>query len=96
MIHRGLPMASILVLGVIISAVAVSYTKFANRKLFVELHELRMQRDDLDVEWGRLRLEQSAWATHGRVESVARERLDMRIPQSEDVVLLAPAAGREP
>ena len=96
MIRRSLPMLLILALGVIGSAMAVSYTKFVNRKLFVELHDLRMQRDALDVEWGRLRLEQSAWATHTRVEDVARERLDMRIPGAAEVILLGPAAGSGP
>ena len=30
------------------------------------------ERDALDIEWGQLKLEQSAWATHGRVEQTAR------------------------
>ncbi len=71
------------------SAVAVVYAKYASRKAFVELQQLRGQRDQADVEWGRLQLEQSTWATHGRVERIAREKLEMHIPETNEIVMIS-------
>ncbi|HEX4376822.1 MAG TPA: cell division protein FtsL [Steroidobacteraceae bacterium] len=66
------------------------YAKYRARELFVELERLNSARDDLDAEWGRLQLEQSAWSNYGYVERVASERLHMTIPESRDIQILAP------
>jgi cell division protein FtsL len=47
-------------------------------------------RDDLDIEWGQLQLEQSTWATHGRVERLAHDELHMVIPQASDLRIVQP------
>ena len=52
-----------------------STAKHEARNRFNELQQLTRERDELDIEWGQLQLEQSTWATHGRVESVARDDL---------------------
>ncbi len=70
------------------SAMGVIYSKHESRQLFYTLEELNRSRDALNAEWGMLQLEQGAWATHGRVERVARERLDMKTPDAGDVVIL--------
>lgn len=82
----------LLVLGlcVLLSALGVVYSKHRSRELFKELQVLVAQRDDLNIEWGRLMLEQSTWATPSRVEKVARERLGMKVPSSEQVVIVTP------
>ena len=72
------------------SALGVVYTQHESRKLFVELQGLQNARDELNVDWGRLQLEQSTWATHGRIEAIAREKLDMTIPPPAAVVLVKP------
>lgn len=72
------------------SALAVVYAQHESRKLFVELQGLQGARDELNVEWGRLQLEQSTWATHGRIEAIAREKLNMMIPPPAAVVLVKP------
>ena len=77
-------------LAVLVSALAVVYVEHRARTAFVELQDLREVRDELDVEWGRLQLEQSTWATHGRIEQVARERLNMYIPSPDEVVIVRP------
>lgn len=81
--------ALVLVVVVVGSAVGVIYSKHKSRRLFIELQDLQQQRDQLNTEWGRLQLEQGAWATHGRIERIARERLEMRMPSQSDVVILA-------
>ena len=44
----------------------------------------------MDVEWGQLQLEQSTWATQGRVEGLAREPLGMISPAPDAVVIVRP------
>jgi len=77
-------------LAVLVSAMSVIYAKHENRKYFVELQSLQNQRDEMEIDWGRLQLEQGAWATHGRIEQLARKRLDMIIPPSQSVVIVRP------
>ena len=77
----------VMVLG---SSLGVVYAKHQARSKFNELQKLTQQRDDLDIEWGQLQLEQSTWATHGRVERVAREELRMVIPQASDLRIVQP------
>ena len=79
-----------LVLIIVASAIGVIYSKHLNRMLYVELRELEVKRDNLNVDWGRLQLEQSTWATHGRVESAARKRLNMRNVNYAEVVIIKP------
>lgn len=81
---------ALLGLAVVISASGVVYAKYASRKNFAELESIRAKRDAADVQWGRLQLEQSTWATHGRVEKIAREKLNMRIPLVEEVKVIRP------
>jgi cell division protein FtsL len=73
---------------VMASAVAVIYSKHQSRKLFVELQQLYKQIDVLNIEWGRLQLEQSAWSAHGRIERIARKRLNMKLPSADEVVYI--------
>ena len=66
--------------AVLASALGVVYGKQEARNRFSELQKLTTVRDDLDIEWGQLQLEQSTWATHGRVEQVAHDDLRMVTP----------------
>lgn len=84
----GRILAVILVAAVMTSAVGVIYAKHRNRMLYVDLTHLQQQQDELNVDWGRLQLEQSTWATHGRIESVARKKLGMRNVDYGEVVIL--------
>ena len=81
---------AVLVLAVAASGVAVVYSKYVSRKLFVELQGLRAEHDVIDTEWSRLQLELGAWASHVRIEQVARERLGMRMPRADEIVVVRP------
>lgn len=83
----GLP---VLWLAVLASAIAVVRARHEARTLFVQLEQLSAERDRLNIEWGQLQLEQSAWSNHGFVERVASERLDMTLPQPADIRIVAP------
>lgn len=78
----------LLVVAVMASAIASVYAKHASRKLFTELQALSAERDRMEVEWGKLQIEQSTWSTYGRVEQMAREQMNMLPPPPSDVMLL--------
>jgi cell division protein FtsL len=80
--------SAILLVMVMSSAFAVVYSKHKSRKLFVELQQVRKQIDELNIDWGRLQLEQSAWSAHGRIESIARKKLGMRLPEANEVIYI--------
>ena len=80
----------VLLVLVIVSAVGVVYTKHQGRTLFVELQSLGEARDSMDIEWGRLQLEQSTRTTQGRVERDARERLGMVSLTPDKMVIIRP------
>lgn len=75
--------------AVVASSVSVINAKHQSRQLFVEFEELNRERDRLQIDWGRLQLEQSTWATHPRIESLALERLNLGSPVAGDVIVVA-------
>jgi len=79
-----------MVMAVIASAMAVVYSKHSSRVEFVALQKLEYKRDALNEEWGRLLLEQSTWASPGRVEQQARLRLKMIVPIADMTVVIKP------
>lgn len=81
-------LAIVLALLVFVSAVTVIEVKHESRKRFVELQSLEKERDRMNVEWGRLQLEQGAWATHSRVENIAHKQLQMKIPETDSIVII--------
>jgi cell division protein FtsL len=80
----------VLAAALLASAVATVYVQHHRRMQFVELRKLERERDRLQVEWGQLKLEQSTWATHERIERLALEKLDMHMPPAADIVLVSP------
>ena len=72
----------------VLSAMALIYTKHESRKLFVELEQLTHERDELNIEWGRLQIEQSTWAQHARIEQVATEDLALVRPAATEVFVI--------
>ena len=74
--------------ALIVSALALVDVR--NRYLLLFDHEehLVRQKDALHVEWGRLLLEQGTLAAHGRIDRIARHRLDMTMPDPRRIVLI--------
>ena len=77
----------ILIAAVLSSAVAVVWTRHESRMLFIELTRLQDQRDDLNIEYGRLELEQATWAEPARIDAEAR-KLGMLDPRPQDIQLV--------
>lgn len=83
----ALPLLWVAVLG---SAAAAVYCKHRARELFVQLEHLDARRDNLEIEWGQLQLEQSAWSTHAFVERVASAKLHMAMPPPKEIEIVTP------
>ena len=77
-------------LAVLASAAGAIFVKHRARELFVELETVNRERDRLQIEWGQLQLEQSAWSTHAFVENVAASNLGMRTPPPKQIEIVAP------
>jgi cell division protein FtsL len=72
------------------SAAGAIYCKHRARQMFVELEALNARRDNLEIEWGQLQLEQSAWSTHAFVERVASAKLHMAMPPPKEIEIVVP------
>jgi cell division protein FtsL len=88
--NRRVALNAVLAIALFTSAVATVYVQHHRRMQFVELRTLERERDRLQVEWGQLKLEQSTWATHERIERLALEKLDLHMPPAADIVLVEP------
>ena len=83
----ALPLLWLVALG---SAAGAIYCKHRARQMFVELEALNARRDNLEIEWGQLQLEQSAWSSHAFVERVASAKLHMAMPPPKDIEITSP------
>ena len=79
----------VLISGALIAgAVGVVWARHLHRQAYIALSSLERDRDELNIEFGRLQLEQATWAESNRVDQVARMRLGMVFPRTEDIVVL--------
>ena len=75
-------------LGSMASAVGVVYAEHLERKYVFAVEKAVQHHDELDIERERLQLEEAALASHGRVDSIARSRLQMVAPGAGNVTLV--------
>jgi cell division protein FtsL len=78
----------ILLLFVVLSAFSVIYYSHVNRQTTSELEVLLSQKDELNIEWRNLLLEQSSLAEHSAIESKAKNLLDMKRPNGNSEVIV--------
>ena len=81
---------ALLAAAVFLSALALVDARHQNRVLFEETQQLREQRDQLNIEWGRLLLEQSTWSTHAYIEQSATQKLGMHAPVNPEILVVQP------
>ena len=74
----------------VIAAIGVVHARHEHRQLFVELTRLVDERDELNIDFGRLQIEQATWAEANRIDQVARTRLGMKFPEAGDIVVVQP------
>jgi cell division protein FtsL len=79
-----------LIVANIATALAVVQSRHRHRQLFIEATRLEKVRDELNIEFGRLQLEQATWAEANRIDQVARDRLGMKFPEGHEIVVIRP------
>ncbi len=73
---------------VLVSAFAVIYFTHLNRQTTSELDQLYTGRDELDIEWRNLLLEQNSLAEHSEIESQAEKLLLMKRPEPNAEIII--------
>lgn len=73
---------------VVISAFSVIYYTHVNRQTTSELELLLTERDELDIEWRNLLLEQNSLAEHSAIESKAKKLLNMKRPDANSEIII--------
>jgi cell division protein FtsL len=76
---------------VVASGIWIVDVEHRSRQLFIEAEGLNRELEELQIEWGRLQLEQSTQATHSRIEAIARQRLRLTEPSDNQLVVVEPA-----
>lgn len=81
---------SLLIVAVLGSGVAVVYARQEHRQAYVQLNRLLRERDEINIEFSRMQLEQATWAETNRIEQVATQRIGMVFPQAAELVVIKP------
>jgi cell division protein FtsL len=72
----------------ILSALGVVYSSYKSRQLFSDVQQQHAQKLQLEEQWGRLLLEQSTWASHARIERLAKAKLSMVVPDPATIIVV--------
>jgi cell division protein FtsL len=75
-------------------ALSVVTSQHKARRQFTEWQEEQDKAKQIEVEWGQLQLEQSTWATRSRVERIATQSMQMRLPDRVQTRVVDTAAAR--
>jgi cell division protein FtsL len=90
MLELGAALA--LAASAVASGVWIVAAKHESRQLFAELQELEREQDRLQIDWGRLQIEQSMRAANAEIESRAREELRLAEPSDTQVKIIVEPA----
>lgn len=77
-----------LIVANVVTALAIVQARHEHRQLFVQATRLEKARDELNIDFGRLQLEQATWAEANRIDQVARDRLGMKFPEAGETVVI--------
>jgi cell division protein FtsL len=75
-------------LALIASSLAVVIITYESRVDFNHLEDLRREQNKLQVILGQYLLEESTWASFNRIEKIASERLQMKVPKAERIIMI--------
>lgn len=80
---------TLIVYGLVLTlALSLVYTRVTTRSLYLQLQGLQQQRDDFNVEWGRLLLQEARYAEPRYIEKVARQKLGMVFPERDKISVI--------
>ncbi len=71
-----------------ISALLVIWVRHEHRLTFIALQKTEQQRDKFEHDWEQLLLEQSTWLQPQRIEQLAKEKLQMQIPETDKIIFI--------
>ncbi len=74
----------------LITALAVIYSKYYSRLIFIDIQKQERELDQREVEWGQTQLELTTFSEQNRVELVAREKLKLVMPLHEKTIYIKP------
>ncbi|MFC0336046.1 cell division protein FtsL [Kushneria avicenniae] len=80
----------VLLVLMILSALGVISTAYHTRSQYARLQTMERQHDQLQTVWSRLLLEESTWSTPSRIENLARDRLEMHVPDVHHTRVMRP------
>jgi cell division protein FtsL len=78
----------LLAAAVVASGIWIVAVEHRSRQLFIETESLGRELDRLQVDWGRLQIEQSTFGTPSRIEVLARQRLHLTEPSDNQLVVV--------
>lgn len=76
--------------AVLVTAFVITTTTHQTRDQYRRLQRLEREQDELQANWTRLRLEEGTHSSPSRIETEARTRLMMHVPQTRELEVLAP------
>ncbi|MEM7054115.1 MAG: cell division protein FtsL [Pseudomonadota bacterium] len=76
-----------LLLGVIVTSIALVSMKHESRQLFISLEAATAEQDAHQMEWSRLQIELAWLGEAHRIEQQAAESLNMREPEQMGVLV---------
>ena len=81
-----------LVVGVVASGVWIVEVEHRSRQLFIQSEALSRELEEIEIDWGRLQIEQSTHGAHSLVETTARQRLQLVEPSDDQLAVVTERA----
>jgi cell division protein FtsL len=79
-----------LISAIMLSAIAIVLVSFESRLAFQDLQQQLEMKNDMEVKWGQLLIEQSTFGVDDRIERKASQELGMKVPDWSNVVVVKP------
>jgi len=73
----------------LMTSLAVIYSKYNSRLVFIEIEKQEKALDDFEVEWVQMQLEQTTLLEENQVELAARKKL-LIMPLRENIISIKP------
>lgn len=73
-----------------LSALSLIYIRHQNHLTFMHIQILSQQHDELNEQWRQLRVEHSILVQQPRIERLAKQKLNMHIPQPHEITIITP------
>ena len=74
----------------LLTALAVIYSKYYSRLMFIDIQKQEKALDQYEIQWGQMQLELKMLAEQNRVELKAQEELKLMVPLREKIIYIKP------